>query len=81
VDKEEWEAWLENPITRQVRQLILDEHNAYLTSKQALNPRSFEDAHGFYADSLVLTARAESYLAMYESLDVEAFEDIFEDKT
>jgi len=81
VEREEWEAWLASPVTQKVRQLILDENQSYLATKQGLDPRSFEDAHSFYAHSLVMTAKAESYLAMYDSLSVDAFDDIFEDNT
>ena len=79
MDNQEWEAWLANPITEIVRGLIKDRHEEYILAKSELSPRAYEDAHSFYADSLVLTARAESYLAMFESLSADAFDSIFEE--
>jgi hypothetical protein len=51
----------------------------YLESKQLLHPRGYEDAHAYFADSLVLTTRAETYQTIIESLSDDAFESIFEE--
>jgi hypothetical protein len=57
--------------------MIQEKHKDYLDQKQGLDPMSFEDAHNFFATSLVLSAKAESYNAMFESLTNAAYDDIF----
>lgn len=78
INKEEWEAWLENPITLEVISLILEKSNDYTDERRDLDPRTFDDAHSYYGRSLELTAKAESYLAIHDSFDPEAFDSIFE---
>lgn len=79
MEKEEWEAWLEIPVTRRVIALLQEKHDEYLSAKQSLNPAAVADAQKFFAASLVLAAKAESYLAIVESFNVDAFESIFEE--
>jgi hypothetical protein len=81
VQIDEWEAWLENPITRRIKAELQVRHDQYAEKKAGLHPRGFEDAHGFFAESLVLATRVESYLAIVNSLEIDAFEDIFEEET
>ncbi len=78
INKEEWEAWLENPITLDVKSQILGLAEGYARQRLELDPRNFDDAHSYYSRSLELTAKAESYLAIHDSLEPEAFGDIFE---
>ena len=77
MERQEWEAWLANPVTRSVVQMLKEKHSEYLRGKQNLDPRGFEDAHNFFAASLVLMSKAESYQAMIESLTVAAYDEIF----
>lgn len=76
---EEWEAWLENPITRKVLQLLKDKGDAYLEAKREHNPIGAE-AHEYLAKAVYLAVKAESYHSIHDSLSVDAFEDIFEVK-
>ncbi len=69
---------MHNPITRQVKELIQDQCDEYYKAKQELNPTGYS-AEEYYARSLVLAERARSYEAIVESLDVDAFESIFEE--
>jgi len=52
--------------------------NEYLEAKRAIDPSGY-GAEEYYARSLVLAAKAESYGAIVESLNVDAFESIFEE--
>lgn len=69
---------MHNPITQQVKQLIQELGNEYLEAKRAIDPSGY-GAEEYYARSLVLAAKAESYGAIVESLNVDAFESIFEE--
>jgi hypothetical protein len=79
VEREEWEAWLEGPVTRKVKALLAEVEQDQLQAKQDLDPKLFEDPHSYYSNSLVLTTRAEAYHAILDSLSVDAYEDIFEE--
>lgn len=81
MDKSEWEAYLENPFTVILKERIKGKHDEYMQAKSKLNPAAAEDAHKYFAASLALTVRAESYLAMHASYESDAFEDIFEEDT
>ena len=80
MERHEWEAWLGNEATQQFKALIQEKADGYKAEKSVIDPRGYDDAHGFYARALVLTAQFESYDAMFKSLDVDAFEDIFEEQ-
>lgn len=71
---------MDSPITKQVKALLKDRCDDYIAAKNALEPRSFADSHSYYASSLELSSKAESYLAVYESLTSEAYESIFEEE-
>ena len=79
MERDEWEAWAANPVTRKVRDLLKERHDQLKRAKEELDPRGYEDAHRYYADSLVTTARAEAYLAIHDSLIADAYDDIFEE--
>jgi len=74
MDRDEWQAWTENPITLLVKDLLRAKADEY--SQTRVDPRGLSPTE-FWQVSLELTAKAESYTAILDSLQDDAFDDIF----
>ncbi len=79
MERQEWEAWLENPVTRTVRRMLKERHKDYLDARSKQDPKGFDNAEQFWAAAMFVSAKAEAYEAICDSLTVAAYDDIFEE--
>jgi len=79
VQVDEWEAWLEGPVTRKIKAMLADRRDEFRKARQDLHPGGFESAHKYFEQSLVLATVAETYNAIVDSLEADAYAELFEE--
>ena len=77
--QDEWEAWVENPVTRHVKELIEARKEEFQQARAELHPMGFDSAHQYHTKSVFLATAVDTYTAILESFETEAYAELFEE--